>query len=64
MCESNAYLIMNGKEKLIMESVGNVTFHGDQVALKSIFGDETRLKARLMEVNLMGHRIVLESIGE
>ncbi len=61
MCESNAYILKDGSEQLIMESVGNVTFQGDYVSLKSIFGEETRFKGRLIEVNLIGHRILLES---
>jgi|UniRef100_A0A7C4ARQ5 predicted RNA-binding protein len=64
MCESNAYILKDGSEKLIMESVGNVTFQGDYVSLKSIFGEETRLKGRLIELNLIGHRILLESEEE
>lgn len=64
MCESNAYVVKDGNEDLVMESVGNVTLNGDYVALKSIFGEETRLKARLIEINLIGHRILLESMEE
>lgn len=62
MCESNAYVIKDGKENLVMESVANLTFHGDHVALKSIFGEEKELKARLLEINLIGHCILLESL--
>lgn len=61
MCESNAYILKDGSEQLIMESVGNVTFQGDYVSLKSIFGEERKLKGRLIELNLIGHRILLES---
>jgi predicted RNA-binding protein len=61
MCESNAYLVTDGKEELIMESVGLVRLEGGSVFLKSIFGDETKLDADLRELNLTGHRIVLEN---
>lgn len=60
MCESNAYLIKDGKEELIMESVDLVRINGGTVLLKSIFGDETQVDAALRELNLTGHRIVLE----
>jgi predicted RNA-binding protein len=60
MCESNAYLIKNDKEELIMESVGFVRLQGETVFLRSIFGEETTVKARLRELNLTGHRIELE----
>lgn len=60
MCESNAYLIKEGKEELIMESVGFMKLQGHTVYLRSIFGDETTVEARLRELNLTSHRIELE----
>lgn len=61
MCESNAYLLQNGTEQLIMESVSSVKILPDStVALRSLFGEETVVKARLSELDLTGHRIVLE----
>jgi predicted RNA-binding protein len=61
MCESNAYLVKDGKEELIMESVGLVKIQDGTVLLRSIFGDETAIQAKLRELNLTGHRIVLEN---
>ncbi len=60
MCESNAYLLKDGKEELLMESVGSLKSKGDQIVLRSIFGEETTVQARLLEMNLTGHKIVLE----
>lgn len=60
MCESNAYLIKDGQEELIMESVGLVKIEGSTVLLRSIFGDEAQVDAQLRELNLTGHRIVFE----
>lgn len=60
MCESNAYLLKDGKEELLMESVGLLKPNGDQIVLRSIFGEETTVQARLLEMNLTGHKIVLE----
>ncbi|MDQ1239440.1 MAG: hypothetical protein QG577_1626 [Thermodesulfobacteriota bacterium] len=62
MCESNAYVLKNGREELVMESVGALTLQDDSVVLKSIFGEEKILTARLLEINLTAHRIVLESV--
>ncbi len=59
MCESNAYLMRDGEESLIMESVDSLKQEGDQVTLKSIFGEQATLQATVKEMNLTGHRIVL-----
>lgn len=61
MCESNAYLIKDGQEELIMESVDFLKPQGDAIILRSIFGEETTIRARLKEMNLTGHKIILES---
>lgn len=60
MCESSAYLVKDGREELIMESVGLVVPQGDKIVLRSIFGEETTIDANLKELNLTGHRIVFE----
>lgn len=60
MCESNAYLLKDGKEELLMESVSFLQPKGDQIVLRSLFGEETTVQARLLEMNLTGHKIVLE----
>jgi predicted RNA-binding protein len=61
MCESNAYLIKDGDEELLMESVSLVKPQGDSVLLRSLFGEEATIKAKLREMDLTGHRIVLEA---
>ncbi len=60
MCESKAYLITNGKEELLMESVNFLKPDGDRILLRSIFGEQATVRARLLEMDLTGHRIVLE----
>ncbi|MBI4964201.1 MAG: CooT family nickel-binding protein [Desulfomonile tiedjei] len=61
MCESNAYLIKDGKEHLIMESVTFLKPGDGETLLRSMFGEETTIQAKLKEMDLTGHRIVLES---
>lgn len=60
MCESKAYLVKDGKEELLMDSVNFLKPDGDRIILRSIFGEETSVKGRLLEMNLTGHRILLE----
>jgi len=47
MCEAHAYLLRNGVEDKILESVDLVEFEGDEVRLVNIFGEQKILKARL-----------------
>lgn len=61
MCESKAYIVKDGVEELIMESVDFLKPQGEEILLRSIFGEQTRIKARLLEMDLTGHRIVLET---
>jgi len=61
MCESNAYLIRDGKQELLMESVSLVKPQGEEIILRSLFGEETRVQARLVELDLTGHKILLET---
>lgn len=61
MCEANAYLIREGKEELVMESVETVEPDADGIwHLKGIFGDQKTVKGHFREMNLVDHRIVFE----
>ncbi len=61
MCEANAYIVKNGEETLLMESVdlvqpeANGTFR-----LVGIFGDQITVKGKLKYMKLVDHRILFE----
>ena len=59
MCEANAYLIKNGSEKIIMENVDIIKPEGENIYLENIFGEKLEIKARVEEMNLVDHRILL-----
>jgi len=59
MCESNAYLLQGGTEKVIMESVDIVRPEDDSTYFENIFGERLKIKALLKEMNLVDHRILL-----
>ena len=61
MCEANAYLIENGEEKLLMENVDILRPEGNGIYLQDIFGGQRTIKARIKEMNLVDHRILLET---
>jgi predicted RNA-binding protein len=63
MCESNVYLIdKSGKETLFFENVDKVVPDKDLVYLENILGQKKTINARLKELALVDHRIVLEEV--
>ena len=64
MCEANAYLFRNDKEELLMERVDRVVPQSDEIYLESIWGQRKTIAARIKELNLVDHRIILEMIEE
>ena len=61
MCEANVYLIdKEGNEKLLLESVDRITPVDGMVDLENIFNQRKTVKAKIKEMALVAHRIVLE----
>jgi predicted RNA-binding protein len=61
MCEANAYLIKDGQEHLLMESVDLVEHKEDGTwRLVGIFGDQKTVKGKIKGMNLVNHKIVFE----
>ncbi|HEY9059263.1 MAG TPA: CooT family nickel-binding protein [Pseudobacteroides sp.] len=61
MCEANVYLLgKDGNERLVLESVDKVVPSGEEVLLENIFSQRKTVKARIKEMALVEHRIVLE----
>ena len=62
MCEANAFVLIDGKEKKLLENVDLVNMDGDEVKLVSIFGEQKTLKARLKQYNNTEGKIIFETI--
>lgn len=62
MCESAAYVLKEGKEEKILDSVDLLETEGDRVRLVSLFGEEKIVKGRVKVLSLVDHRIVLEPL--
>jgi predicted RNA-binding protein len=60
MCEANAYLLKEGKEELIFEDLMILRPEQEGIYLQNIFGEQKRIKARIKEMNLVEHRVILE----
>jgi len=64
MCESNVYILKDGKEELFLEQVSVVKPEKDKLLLKNIFGEQKNIKAVIKEINLVGHKIIVEEVLE
>ncbi|MGB9792499.1 MAG: CooT family nickel-binding protein [Thermacetogeniaceae bacterium] len=60
MCEANAYLRRGDREELVLQSVDRVVPQEDGVMMENIFGQRKFLKARIKELALVDHKIILE----
>lgn len=65
MCESNVYIDREGMEELVMERVDRVVpGYDDNIFLENVFGERRVIRARIREMELVHHRILLEEIQE
>ncbi len=62
MCEANAYLVKEGKEVVVFEDVSILRSERDELYLQNLFGEQKRIKARIKEMNLIDHKILLEEL--
>jgi predicted RNA-binding protein len=60
MCEANAYLKEGETEVLFMESVDTIEPYENGLKLMDIFGKQMFIQARIKDMTLLNHRIVLE----
>lgn len=62
MCEAHAFILEDGKEEKILESVDLVELEGDEVKLVSIFGEQKTLRARLKLYDNTRRKILFERL--
>lgn len=63
MCEANVYFIdKDGNENLLLEAVDTIVPFEDGIVLENIFCERKTVKARIREMALVEHRVVLEEI--
>ncbi len=62
MCESTAYILRDGTEELVFESVDHLEETDGQVKMVNLFGEEHVIKARIKALSLVDHKIILEEL--
>ncbi|MEW6182851.1 MAG: CooT family nickel-binding protein [Bacillota bacterium] len=60
MCEANAYLRQGENDELVLEMVDKVVPFEDGLMLEDIYGRRKIVKARIKELALVDHKIILE----
>jgi len=59
MCEAAAYMLKNGREELVLQDVDVIEPEGENLRLVNIFGEQKVLKARILSLNLVNHKVIL-----
>ncbi len=62
MCQSSIYTIDSGHQELLLEDVARVEIEGAEIIMEPLFGERVSLTARIKEIDLMKHRILLERV--
>jgi predicted RNA-binding protein len=62
MCEAAAYLLKEGREELLLESVDVLKSEDGRIILIDIFGEEKNVKATIKSLSLVNHKILLEPL--
>ena len=60
MCEASAYIVKDGQEELILESVDTLENEDGEIYMINIFGEQKRVKARIKTLSLVNHKIILD----
>ena len=60
MCEAAAFIVRDGKEELVLESVDLLEPENGKIRLVNIFGEQKTISARIKQLSLVNHKIILE----
>lgn len=59
MCQTTAYLLENGQEKLLMIDVISLTPEEGQVRIVNLFGEELTVAGRIRKMDLFAHKVFI-----
>ena len=60
MCDLKAFGRKNDREDLILEAVNLIRVESGEVILRSLFGEEKRVRGEVREVSLVKNKVVVE----
>jgi len=59
MCETNAYIEVDGKEELYLENVDILKPEMGKIHMRNLFGEQKIFEGTIKEISLNKHRIIL-----
>ncbi len=62
MCESHAFLVEQGEQKMIMEDVVDIREEDGKLVLANIIGEELTIEAEISQISFLEHKILLEKL--
>ncbi len=60
MCESHAFLVEEGEQKMLMEDVVDIREEDGKLVLSNIIGEELTLEAEISQISFLEHKILLQ----
>jgi len=60
MCLSKVYFDRGGKKEILLDEVASVVVDDGKLRLKTLFGEQQEISARIKEIDLVSHGILLE----
>jgi predicted RNA-binding protein len=61
MCQTVAYVLDEGKEVTVLEDVISVLPEKGSVRMTNLFGDEKVVPGRISRIDLLTHRILIDT---
>ena len=60
MCDLKAFVRKDGQEVLLLESINQIRAENGEVTLRSIFGEEKKIRGDVLEISLVKNRLVVD----
>lgn len=64
MCEPSVYLVKNGQEHLLLDGVELIENRGEELEIRSLYGERKTVRAKVRSFSLIDHKILLEPAPE
>ena len=64
MCLAKAYLSKNGKQELLMREIAYLGVGDEKLLLRTLFGEQKEVEAKLREIDFANSSIILEKLGD